>query len=266
MPTLDAAAAAAPEQMRHRILRIRQETRRRTLVVSKVERVTPAMARITFTSPDLADFASAGHDDHVKLFFPGATAADEQVKRDYTPRRFDAANRSLVIDFVLHDGGPATGWAKTAAIGDVLEIGGPRGSAIVTDDFDWYLLVGDESALPAIGRRIEELRPGVHVTAVIVVENASEVQDFVTAADLHAIWVKRRTEGADDAASLLRALERLGVPKGDGFVWIAAEAGVAKTLRRHVLEVRGHPPAWVKAAGYWIRGRDGAHVSFNEEE
>ena len=50
-----------------------------------------------------------------------------------------------------HDGGPATSWAKAAVPGDTLEIGGPRGPTIVANDFDWFLLVGDETALPAIG-------------------------------------------------------------------------------------------------------------------
>ncbi len=36
-----------------------------------------------------------------------------------------------------------------------LDIGGPRGLAVVPDDFDWYWLIGDETALPAIGRFIE---------------------------------------------------------------------------------------------------------------
>ena len=157
-------------------------------------------------------------------------------------------------------------WAKMSAIGDVLEIGGPRGSTLVPDDFDWYLLIGDETALPAIGRRVDELRPSVAVTTVVVVNDGSEVQDFVTEADLRALWLERRTVGGDDAASLLDVLTSLNVPEGDGFVWIAAEAEVARRLRRYILDVRGHAPAWVKAAGYWVRGRDGAHESFKGGE
>jgi NADPH-dependent ferric siderophore reductase len=265
MLTFETPAADATEQMKHRILRTRQETRRRTLVVSGVERVTPAMARITFTAPDLADFDSPGHDDHVKLFFPGATDGSETLKRDYTPRMFDAARRCLVIDFALHDSGPATNWARTATVGDSLEIGGPRGSTLVTDDFDWYLLIGDETALPAIGRRVEELRPGVPVKTIIAIDDRAEVQNFATKADWHALWVERRIEGENDADSLIRVLENLQLPEGDGFVWIGAEAEVARTLRRHMLEARCHRPAWIKAAGYWVRGRDGANESFKTE-
>jgi len=62
------------------------------LTVSSTELLTPRMRRFGFTSPDLRDFASAAHDDHVKLFFPavgGDADGRETRMRDFTPRRFD---------------------------------------------------------------------------------------------------------------------------------------------------------------------------------
>src|SRR6266568_4230449 len=72
------------------------------------------------------------------------------VMRDYTPRRFDAVQRELDIEFALHGDGPAATWAAQAAPGQRVMIGGPRGSFIVPTDFDWHLLIGDETALPAV--------------------------------------------------------------------------------------------------------------------
>jgi NADPH-dependent ferric siderophore reductase len=129
----------------------------------------------------------------------------------------------------------------------------------LTDDFDHYLLIGDESALPAIGRRVEGLRGGVPVTTVVVVDGPEHVQSFETRADWSPVWAFRRGEHADDATLLRRALTGWAAPSGDGYVWIAAEAGVARRLRDHMLEDRGHPKAWLKAAGYWVRGKAGAH-------
>ena len=54
---------------KHAITRVRHQPRRRLLTVQTVERLTPAMARITLGG-DLADFLSASYDDHVKVFFP----------------------------------------------------------------------------------------------------------------------------------------------------------------------------------------------------
>ena len=248
------------ELQRHATTRIRHELRRRTLTVSSIELLTPRMRRLGFTAPDLHDFVSASHDDHIKLFFPAANG--ETAMRDFTPRRFDKALGTLIIDFALHEAGPATSWATSAQIGDTLQIGGPRGSIVVPDDFDWYLLVGDETALPAIGRRVEELRAGVPVTTFALGE-AGESHDFPTKAIWTPHWIARNG-ASDDAALLRKALANYTLPPGEGFVWIAAEASVARSVRSHVVEDLGHPRHWTKAAGYWKRGHAEIHEKIED--
>jgi len=238
----------------HEIRRLRHELRRRTLTVEAVEPITPQMVRITL-SGDLSGFDSASYDDHVKLLLPSSDGADDApAMREYTPRRFDVAAGELVIDFAIHEAGPATAWAVQAAPGQTIGIGGPRGSAVVPDDFDWYLLIGDETALPAIGRRLEELRGGVQVTVVAAVTGPEEEQAFRSPAALTTRWVHRSATAADDPAPVLAALDGIAFPPGDGFVWIGAEASVARALRAAVVEGRGHPLAWTRASGYWRRG------------
>jgi len=248
---------------RHQISRVRHDVRRRSLSVASVERLTPRMQRIVFTSPEMHDFISAGPDDHVKLFFSGEDGGPPRM-RDYTPRLFDTLTGSLTIDFALHEAGPATAWALAAQVGDTLDIGGPRGSTVVADDFDWYLLVGDETALPAMGRRVEELRPGVPVTTFAIVEQAQERQAFQTQAQLRSHWIAREGQPLDDAALLRFALDEYVLPPGDGFVWIAAEAHTARVLRGYMMNTRGHPKAWIKASGYWSRGAEAVHETFEE--
>jgi NADPH-dependent ferric siderophore reductase len=248
---------------RHQITRVRRDVRRRRLAVASVERITPGMQRIVFTSPDLHDFDSGAPDDHVKLLFP-ATAGQEACMRDYTPRRFDTGERSLTIDFALHEAGPATAWALAAQVGDALDIGGPRGSTLVPDDFDWYLLIGDETALPAMGRRVEELREGVPVTTFAVVERKAERQEFQSQAKLKSYWIAREGQPLDDATLLRFALDELTLPPGDGFVWIAAEARTARSLRSYMMDTRRHPKSWIKASGYWSRGAEAVHETFED--
>jgi NADPH-dependent ferric siderophore reductase len=122
------------------------------------------MLRLTLAGAELTGFTSLSPDDHVKVVVPAEAGSTE--RRDYTPRRFDAQTHELAIDFALHDGGPVTTWARHARPGDPAEIGGPRGSMRVPHDFDWWLLIGDETALPAIGRRIEELPERTPVTSI----------------------------------------------------------------------------------------------------
>jgi NADPH-dependent ferric siderophore reductase len=253
---------------RHQISRVRRETRRRLVTVAEVERITPQMLRIRFTSPDLHDFGSASPDDHIKLFLavsaePGEAAG--HCMRDYTPRSFDPERRMLTIDFALHEeAGPATAWALAARVGDRLEIGGPRGSSIVADDFDWYLLIGDETALPAIGRRVEELRSGVAVTTVVVIDSDAERQTLVTRASWMPVWISRENKSLDDAALIRLALSNYARPPGDGYVWIAAEARTARALRSHFIETLGHPKAWLKASGYWKLGEANIHENIQD--
>jgi NADPH-dependent ferric siderophore reductase len=86
--------------------RVRHTPKIRSLRVENTKRLTPGMLRITFAGNDLADFRSLGFDDHVKLFIP--TTSGNIARRDYTPRRFDTIAGTLVIDFAIHEAGPAT--------------------------------------------------------------------------------------------------------------------------------------------------------------
>ena len=249
----------------HAIGRVRHELRRRLLTVRTAERLTPHMIRVTLVGEDLAGFASAGYDDHIKLFFPTAGQdGAEPLMRDYTPRRYDPVAGTLTVDFALHDAGPATQWAAQAAPGQTLQIGGPRGSFVVMDDFDWYLLVGDETALPAIGRRLEELRPGVRVLVVAAVAGPEEEQAFESRAALDMHWVHRPLSRATDPAPLLQAVAALTLPDRDGYTWLAGESLTAKAIRQHLVAERGLPKAWVKAAGYWRSGSSSIHDTHDD--
>ena len=57
-------------------------------------------------------------------------------------------------------------------------------------------------------------------------------------------------------AALLERLAEVDIAP-DTFVWIAAEATVARAVRDHVLSERRHPRDRIKAGGYWVQGRPG---------
>ncbi|MGF6174273.1 siderophore-interacting protein [Ensifer sp. 4252] len=234
-----------------RIERVRHDLKRRLLTVTAVERITPGMLRITLSGDDLADFVSLAPDDHVKILVPAGDGTEE--RRDYTPRRYDAATRTLVLDFALHEAGPITQWAMNARPGDALNVGGPRGSAVISNVERW-LLIGDETALPAIGRRIEEAGAGARITSIAVVTEAAEQQAFETKAELTCHWGYRSLHQATDASALLAILRSL-VIEPNTFVWVAAEASVTRAIRAHLTEERGYPLAWIKASGYWVKGK-----------
>jgi NADPH-dependent ferric siderophore reductase len=262
--------------------RVRHESRTRLLQVRDASRITPQMVRIVVGGDALTGFISAAHDDHVKLFFPHPgqdkpvlptpspngpvypEGALRPAARDYTPRRYDAAANTLTIDFVLHGDGPATTWAAGARAGDFLGVGGPRGSFIVPDDFDWYLLAGDETALPAIGRRLEELPEGRRAIVLVEVANAAEQQRFDTRARVETHWLDRRGAEPGNPALLQAAIGKLSLHPGEGYAWVAAEAATAKALRRCLVDQHGLPKDRVKAAAYWKHGAVAVHETYDD--
>ena len=262
--------------------RVRHETKMRLLQVREVSRLTPKMVRVVLGGEGLAGFVSAAHDDHVKLFFPQPghdkpvlptptpngpvypEGAARPAARDYTPRRCDPAANTLTIDFVLHGEGPAATWAAQARPGQFLGVGGPRGSFIVPDDFDWYLLAGDETAVPAIGRRLQELPAGTRVIAVVEVADAGEEQKLDTRANLEMHWLHRTGAEAGNHLLLQRALTEFVLPPGEGYAWVAAEASAAKALRRYLVDQRGLPKDRVKAAAYWKQGAVAVHETYDD--
>ena len=256
--------------------RLRHPLKFRHLQVAQSRQLSPHMIRITLQGPALHGFLSPGFDDHVKLFFPDpdtghlslptagpdgpqfAVDRPRPVARDYTPRAFDEKAETLSIDFAVHEAGPATRWALNAQPGDSIGVGGPRGSFLIPADFDAHLLIGDDTALPAIARRLAELPAGARVTVVDEVEGPEHELAFDTSTDLSLHWVHRRGAAAG-SPKLVDALKRLSPNPGDFHTWVACESGVAKVLRQELIAHHGAGPQWTKAAGYWKHGNAATH-------
>jgi NADPH-dependent ferric siderophore reductase len=265
------------------IERVRHPLKFRLLEVKRVRRVTPHLASVTLTGPGLDDFVSASFDDHVKVFFPapgadrpalprqgpnGPVFSEDEPKpiaRDFTPRRFDREARELDIEFVLHHAGPASQWAAAARPGQVLGVGGPRGSFVIPAGFDWHLLIGDDTAMPAIARRLEELPGGTIAHAIIEAPDASAAIEFKTRANSRVVWRFRDREperSGEDA--LLRAVRDFVLPAGEGYVWAAGEAASIRPLRKHLCEQRGVDKSRIRAAAYWKRGQIAVHENIED--
>ncbi len=253
-------AARAPRRVRH-------EPRRRQLDVKRVDKIAAHMIRVTLGG-DLEGFTSLGFDDHVKLFFPdpaGAPGGEPQVlARDYTPRRHNPAGNILEIDFAIHDAGPATRWAEKVRPGDPLAIGGPRGSFIIPTNFDWHLLIGDETAIPAIGRRLAELPAGTRAVVLAEVDGPADELGFETKADVRVTWAHRNGAQAGASDVLARTLKKMSLPAGDYYAWVACESLIAKALRVQLIAEHGANKKWMRAAGYWRRGAVAVHDTHDD--
>ncbi|MCD0503851.1 siderophore-interacting protein [Bordetella petrii] len=263
------------------VQKVRHPLKARLLQVRQVQRIGSWLVRVTLGGDDLAGFVSASFDDHVKLFLPGddgmpvmpiigpqgpefPEGQPRPIARDYTPRRYDARTGELDIEFVLHGHGPATTWAAQAKPGQYLGVAGPRGSFIIPQDFDWHLLIGDETALPAIARRLEELPRGKRVLAIIETRHPDARIALPTRTDLSLHWVHENVEPRNGQPVLERVVRRLALPEGDGYVWAAGESAAIRAVRQYLVQERGIDKSRIRAASYWRRGDAGAHEVFGD--
>lgn len=253
----------------------------RRLTVSRVTDLSPWMRRITLTGDDLAGFLSASFDDHVKLLVPEAAGAvpslptigpnglvfeadkPRPAMRDYTPRRYDAASNELDIDFVLGHEGPATDWASRAAPGHQLGIAGPRGSFVVPTGFDWHLLIGDETALPAIARRLEELPETVKAIAVIKTVADDARIELASRCALEVHWVGGSADAGADGTVLGPVVQALKLSDGHGYAWAAGEYNEIKAVRGLLTDRLGIDRSRIRASSYWRKSAAATHEHFD---
>lgn len=255
---------------------------RRDLHVARVEEITPRYRRIVLTGEVLANgypFVHFACNDHVKVYFPDPETGQvvayhevgddewevdketgEPIRRDYTPRAWDPETRELTLDFVVHEHGIAGVWARDARPGDPLVVMGPRANWLLPENYSHYLAVGDETALPAISRLIEEAPQGTQVTALIEIADVAEEQSLTPAAgvSLDLRWVHRDTAPVGDGhvrglEITVRAVE-LPEDPGDLYVFAAGEAGAMKPIRRYLRHEVGLPKRQLSVDGYWKAG------------
>ena len=224
----------------------------RRLTVLRASSITPRMRRITLGAA-LHDLRTDAPDDVIRLC-PAALPVlrygslhwgAEALYRPHTVRRFDAAAGELDVDIALHGAGVAADWARTAASGDVMHVAGPKDSR-PWPAADCHILAGDETALPAIGRWLEQRDPRARFLAIVEVADRDEEQP------LPITWLHRdgRAAGGD---LLLDEVRQLEWPAGRVFVWAAGETNSMRRLSRHLRD-RGLPRDMVRVRGYWSRG------------
>ncbi|WP_131742839.1 siderophore-interacting protein [Actinomadura roseirufa] len=241
--------------------------------VLRTERLTPHMIRVVLGGEALAGFGAGAFTDHyVKLLFPQPDVDYpepfdlERVRaemprdqwpstRTYTVRSWDPEAVELTIDFVHHgDKGLAGPWAARVRPGEEILFNGPGGGYAPSPAADWHLLVGDESALPAIAASLERIPEGAPARVFVEVAGPQERQELATPADAEIVWLYRG--GGEVGGLLVEAVRKLEFPEGEVHAFVHGEATFVKALRRHLRVDRGLPLERLSISGYWRRGRD----------
>lgn len=236
--------------------------------------LTPHMRRLTLSGGNVARFA--GLDAlHLNLMVQQAEAGEPQwprvgasgvmtwerpelrpLMRKYTVRSVDVAAGTLDIDFVLHaDAGPGSGFAAAAAVGDRVGVVGPGGGGLVAAD--WYLFAGDETALPAIARMLENLPADASGTAFIEVEDADEVQALTAPPAIAVEWLLRKGRPAGSTSLLIDAVRSATFPVNGKtvYVWAGCEFETFRALRAFARQEKHLSNTEHLVVSYWRRGR-----------
>ena len=242
--------------------RVRHPFKARHLQLLSREQISPGYLRLTLAG-DMRDFISAGFDDHFKLVLPQqgqekpslpqmvdgkpVVEGPRPIMRDYTPLRWTAD--TLTVDFVLHENGAATDWARSAPIGSWAGVAGPRGSMVISREFDWYWLLADASGLPAVERALAELPQSAKVIVRLAVAERDR-RPLHSDAQVDLQWVDTLNEAALS----------LTLPDTPGFIWAAGEHTQMSTLRKIMVD-KGASPKRMRIAAYWKKGE----VAYHEE-
>lgn len=252
--------------------------------VARVEPLGPHYQRVTFAGGDLDTYEPIAPDEFLYLLLPppgrreltidasftwtacSSMPPEEQpVGAYYTVRHHRPEVAELDIDVFLHEpAGAASGWARTAAPGDPVALWGPRttfrppvdsdgGTAV-----DWWLLVADESGLPALAAILEWLPPGAVVRGFVEVPEAAEVPALPAlpatgdgTGDVVVTMLPRGDADAGTTTQLADAVLGLDLPAGRPYVWGGGESRAMTAVRKHLRHTVGYSRERVSLTAYW---------------
>ena len=238
--------------------------------VRSTSRITPSMVRVVLGGGDLDRFEMpADTDTYVNVAIPPADAPYDgafdpkqvreehpelpPVRRRYTVRAWDDTTKELTLDFVVHgDDGVAGPWAANVGEGDVLVFEGPGSGYRPDPDADWHLMVGDESALPAIAASLEAVPDGVLVFVRLLCDGPEHELDLPTPGQLDLQWLHRAGE-PEDVDLLVESVRSLAFPRGRMHAFVHGEADEIRAIRRHLLSERGLSRSDMSCSPYWRR-------------
>ncbi len=262
--------------------------RTRLAEVTAVRDIHPHLRSITFGRGHLDTLEVVAPDTFLYLLLPPAgrreltvdehfsfegyasmPAETKPVGAYYTVRHWHAARHEAEMYFVLHDhdhdhdrtgqgSGTASQWARSAAVGDPCALWGPRTSWHPPADTDRYLLVADESGLPAAARILESLPDGVPAVVVAEADGPGERHDLGDRANTRITWVDRNGAAPGTTTLLADTVRALGPPEGRPYVWGGAESHAMTTIRKFVRTEWGLAREAVSLTGYWRVSSAGA--------
>ena len=207
------------------------------------------------SSPTLAGVP--GNDVMVRV----ATESGSFVRRRYSVRNVNPdENRITLWVSTTHDG-PGSRWAQSAALGDHVDVVGPRGKISLDPVADWHLFVGDVTGLGAFYRMAQSLEAPGRAIFIVEIDHDDDAltADFDEGVGVTGIFVDRHGRAHNDPAGLLSGLAAFALPPDLGHAYLFGEFAVTKVLREALID-RGLTDDQISRKAFWRAGRVNAEM------
>ncbi len=225
----------------------------RALKVIRTTALSPHMLRVTLGGEGMNSFPDDQESAYIKLIFPQENNP-RPLMRTYTIRQ--QRLREIDVDFVIHEAsGPASTWARSAAAGDKILVGGPGPKKLIDTNAEWFLLVGDMTALPAISVNITQLPESARGYVVIEVLDKNDIQDLAAPKNINVHWLLN-PKPDPSGKTLGRYVENLSWLPGKVSAWAACEFSSMRHLRKYLKQTRQLNKDQLYISSYWKIGND----------
>ncbi len=238
----------------------------RVQVTERVE-LTPRMLRLTFEGAGLADLAPPDPASSIRLLVPSPGRDELEIPswngneflladgnrpalRTFTPLRFDPTGRRIELEIVRHPGGAVSGWAEAAGPGSPAAVSGPGRGHTIDPDTTRHVLLGDETALPAIGQLLTVIPERCAVEVHLEVTEGALDSTLPHHRNADITWWERTGE-TPAGRSLVEADRRLTPLDSDSRLWAAGEAAAMQAIRSVVFDELGGSRDRATIRGYW---------------
>lgn len=237
--------------------------------VKHKEYISPHFIRVIFDINDnqaemLSNVKSGSNN---KIFIPTDETDIKETVRTYTNRKIDLENRELSIDFVAHgDNGPASAWALKVQKGDFLSIGMKESTRPLVPEANFYLLVGDATALPVICAILEQLPEGVNAKVLMEIFGKEDEILSCSAANVDIEWL--HNPAPERGSQLAETAKQFKFPENEQrkYVYVAAEYSTVKELRDYFKADASLDPRALYAVSYWKAGESEDQTGMNKKQ
>lgn len=226
------------------------------------------MQQVTLGGPGLRGFPADQAGGYIKLLIKQPGLLSKPLMRTYTisAQREDAID----VQFALHGqnaAGPATQWALDAKPDDTIMVGGPGPAKPLPEGFDFYLVAGDMTALPAISVNLAALPEGARGHAVIEIQDEADATPFAAPDGVKIEWIVNPEPGTKPQL-LADKLRTADIPSGARIAgWAACEFSSMRELRQYLREELGLGPRELYISSYWKHGLDeSAHKKVKRQD